>query len=359
MKALDPAVPRRILVRGTNWVGDAVMTLPALAALARLCPQARLEVLARPWVAAIYRASPLRPRVRVLEVPGRHSGARGRLKAAAELRRVGYDWAVLFQNALEAAFIARWAGIPVRVGYSRDARWWLLTHAVACGADKRRVHETAYYLHILHGAGLPLPPPPGEGVRPEMELEERDREWAEQFLERRGLAGPLLGLAPGAAFGPAKCWPAPRFAATARELAGRGGAFAAVLLFGSRGESPACAQVAAELTGLEVLDLSGRTSLGRALALLQRLGAFVTNDSGLMHAAAALGIPTVAVFGSTNPATTAPLGRRVRVVRHPPPCAPCKKPVCPRQLECFTAISPGEVAQAVRDLGRGEKGARP
>ncbi len=359
MRPLDPAAPRRILVRGTNWVGDAVMTLPALATLARLCPQARIEVLARPWVAPIYRASPVRPGVRILEVPGRHSGARGRLRAAAELRREGFHWAVLFQNALEAAFIARWAGIPVRVGYSRDARWWLLTHAVPCGADKRRVHETAYYLHILHGAGLPLLPPPDQGVEPELELETRDQEWAHQFLARLGLEGPLLGLAPGAAFGPAKCWPASRFAAAARELAGRGGPFQAVLLFGSRGEAPACAQVAAELEGLQVVDLAGRTSLGRALALLQRLGAFVTNDSGLMHAAAALGTPTVAVFGSTNPATTAPLGERVKVVRHPPDCAPCKKPVCPRNLECFTAVSPGEVAQAVRDLSWGEEGVQP
>ena len=144
------------------------------------------------------------------------------------------------------------------------------------------------------------------------------------------------------------------FAAAARDLADR---FDAVLLFGGKGEAAACDVVAQGLAGLKVLNLAGSTDLGQALALVERTGLFITNDSGLMHAAAALGRSTVAVFGSTNPVTTGPLGPRTALVRVPVDCSPCLKPVCPTgDLKCFTAISPEQVAQAARELlaGGGE-----
>jgi heptosyltransferase-2 len=164
-------------------------------------------------------------------------------------------------------------------------------------------------------------------------LSPREQGWAEGFLAGQGLApGRLLGCAPWASFGPAKCWPAERFAATLQDLAGEG----SVLLFGSGAEAQATAAVGQGLTGLRFVDLAGRTDLAQALALLARLDLFITNDSGLMHAAAALGVPTLAVFGSTNPVTTAPLGPLVQVVRHPVECSPCLKPVCPQNdLRCF------------------------
>ncbi len=350
MRRLDPSTARHILVRATNWVGDAVMTLPALEALAGLCPQARITVLAKPWVAPVYAAAPSRPRVMLLEAGGAHAGLAGRLRLARELRGMDFDWALLFQNAFEAGLIAWLARVPVRLGYATDGRGPLLTHRVPRRPEVRRVHETAYYLHILHGAGLLDQAPPAGGVQPELRLPAGDGEWAAEFLADQGLEGErLLGLAPGAAFGPAKCWPAERFAAAARGLARQG--LGAVLLFGSRGEAAACAQVAGGLAGLKVVDLSGRTSLGQALALLARLDLFVTNDSGLMHAAAALGRPTVAVFGSTNPVTTAPLGPWVRLVRQAVECSPCLKPVCPRpEMICFTGIEPAQVVAAGREL---------
>ncbi len=348
MRPLDPGQPRSILVRGTNWVGDAVMTLPALAALGASCPQARITVLAKPWVAAVYQTSPVVNEVLAVD-PARHGGLAGPWRLAGDLRGRGFDWAVLLQNAFGAALTVALAGIPVRLGYDSDARGLLLSHAIARSAADRQVHETAYYLRMLHRAGL-ASAPPDQGVTPELHLDPGDQAWAEDFWANQGLTGArLLGLAPGAAFGPAKCWPAERFAASARELLSEG--FDAVLLFGSPGEAATTSAVASGLEGWRVIDLAGATSLGQALALLTRLDLFITNDSGLMHAAAALGASTLAVFGSTNPVTTAPKGPWVELVRAPLECSPCLKPVCPRgDLACFAPLTPAVVLRAAHDL---------
>lgn len=348
MRTLDPGQPRSILVRGTNWVGDAVMTLPALAALGAACAQARITVLAKPWVAAVYQASPAVDQVLTID-PARHQGLAGLWRLTGELRGQGFDWAVLLQNAFGAALTVALAGIPVRLGYASDGRGLLLSHAIARTPVDRQVHETAYYLRMLHRAGLAVAPP-DSGLTPELRLDPRDRAWAQEFLAQKGLAGArLLGLAPGAAFGPAKCWPAERFAATAQTLLRDD--FDAVLLFGSPGEAATTSQVAAGLSGARVIDLAGATSLGQALALLDRLALFITNDSGLMHAAAALGAPTLAVFGSTNPVTTAPRGPWVELARASLECSPCLKPVCPRgDLACFAPITPEVALAAARAL---------
>ncbi len=350
MRPLDPTQPRRILVRGTNWVGDAVMNLPALEALHRACPQAELEVLARPWVAAVYQGLPFVSRVRQLAVDGEHKYAWGRLRAAGGLRAAGYDWAVLLQNAIEAAFIAWWARIPVRIGFNSDARGWLLTHSVRRTSYMRRVHETSYYLWMLRGAGLLDQDPPAQGVRPRLRVTSDDAAWAEDFLAARGVSAGerLVGMAPGAAFGPAKCWPAEHYAWAADLLHNQG--LGPVLLFGSGSEKPAVRAVSSKVRRARVLELAGATDLGQALALLSRLSLMITNDSGLMHAAAALGVPTVAVFGSTNPLATGPLGREVRVVQHPVDCGPCKKPVCPTDQKCLRAITADEVVRAGLEL---------
>lgn len=358
MRALDPGAPGRILVRAVNWVGDAVMTLPALEALAAACPQAELVVLAKPWVSAVYRAAPVPLQVREFQSPGPHAGLAGLRRLGRQLCREGFDWAILLQNAFQAALIAWLARVPVRAGFACDGRRLLLTHAVPRRGRVRRVHQSSYYLHLLHGLGLVDRHPPAGGVPARLEPLPADAAWAEEFLARQGLAGArLLGLAPGAAYGPAKRWPAERFAAAARELVQSEG-FAAVLLFGSGGERQACAQVQEGLSDLQVLDLAGATTLGQAMALLARLGLLVSNDSGLMHLAAALGVPTLAVFGSTDPGATAPLGPRVAMVQGRAECAPCLKPVCPRpEMICFTSIAPERVAARARELLAGE--ARP
>ena len=342
--------PNRILVRGVNWVGDAVMSMPALQALVRAFPQARIDVLARPWVAELYAMQPGVNQVLIIDEKDQHKGINGLRKLVKDLRAQSYDWAVLLQNAFKAAALAFAAGIPVRLGYNRDGRRFLLTHPVPCPPQIRRVHETAYYLNILFQTGL-APRPEARGQEPRLALSPQAEQWAEDFLRHNGVdSQKLLGVSPGATFGPAKCWPAEHFAAAADALAAEHDM--AVLIFGSQQEGVVAGEVKKGLKGaLKVIDLCGRTGLAQALALLARLNLLLSNDSGLMHASAALGTPTLAIFGSTNPVTTSPLGPRVRILRKPFECSPCLKPICPRgDMRCFQAITPQEVVAAANGL---------
>jgi heptosyltransferase-2 len=335
----------RLLIRGTNWIGDVVMTLPALAAIRRKWPRARIAVLAKPWVAEIYRLSPDVDEVIPFAEPGRHAGLLGKLRLSRELRGRGFSAAILLQNAIEAAILATLAGIPLRAGYNADGRGWLLTHSVRRTKAIRRVHQIDYYLEMVRALGCP-PAEREACLRPGPDYGET----AESLCRRLGIdaARPLIGLAPGAAYGPAKKWFPDRFAAVAdRLLAATGGQ---AVLFGSEGDRASTAAVARH-AGHPLIDVAGRTNLKEAIALMARCALFISNDSGLMHVAGALGVPTIAIFGSTNPKTTSPAGRRSIVIHHNVPCGPCLKPVCPTDFRCMDLIGVEEVAtEALRLL---------
>ncbi len=328
-----------VLIRGTNWIGDVVMTFPAMAAVRATLPKARITVLVKPWVADLVRMHPAVDDVLVYERPGRHDGLRGLFALARELRQRRFDAAILLQNAIEAAVIARLAGIPVRAGYDTDARGPLLTHPVKLNPSVKTVHQSLYYLGMLEALGFE---PSGTSVSI-VPTEEQQRA-AGRHLAEWGIAGrrPLVGMAPGAAYGPAKRWFPERFAAVADRLAER---FACpVLLFGSAGDRASTEAVqAAAKTAL--VDIAGRTSLGDAIALIACCDLFITNDSGLMHVAGALGVPTVAVFGSTDPKTTYPLGERTVLVRRPVDCSPCLRQECPTDFRCMDLVTVDEVLE--------------
>ena len=330
----SPGEAPRILVRATNWIGDVVMTLPALEALREGFPEARITVLARPWVRAILEAHPAVDRVLDHDKgQGPVRGFLGVLDTARRVRQAGFDMAVLFQNAFEAALIVWLAGVPVRMGYDTDARRCLLTHPVSRKSAPRGVHQVEYYLEILRTMGWN-----GKVRDPRIYPAERDRAKALDLLVQKGV-GPderILGIAPGAAFGPAKRWPADRFARVA-DLAAKAWGMR-VLILGSEGDAEACRAVASGMAG-EPVNLCAGTTLGEAVAVIERCSLFVTNDSGLMHVAAALGVPTVAVFGSTDPVATGPRGSHACVVRSPVDCAPCLKTVCPRDFQCMLGIT--------------------
>ena len=279
------------------------MTFPAIAAVRETLPKARITVLVKPWVADLVRMHPAVDEVMVYERPGRHAGLGGLLALARELRQRNFDAAILLQNAIEAAVIARLAGIPVRAGYSTDARGLLLTHPVRLTPQIKTVHQSLYYLEMLKALGFR-----SSGTAVQLTPTEKQKLSAERLLGQFGIAGrhPIVGMAPGAAYGPAKRWFPERFASVADRLAGRYSC--PVVLFGSAGDraSNEAVQSAAKST---LIDIAGKTNLGDAIALIARCDLFVTNDSGLMHVAGALGVPTVAVFGSTNPQTPTPWGR--------------------------------------------------
>ncbi|HKO05823.1 MAG TPA: lipopolysaccharide heptosyltransferase II [Candidatus Acidoferrales bacterium] len=337
----------KLLVRATNWVGDAILCIPALAALRARWPDAEIAVLARPWVADLYRDQALVDRLIPYDHRGRHRGIAGIERLAGELRALRFDSAVLFQNAFEAAWIAWRAGIPERIGYARDARGPLLTRSVPVPLPGEiPPHEANYYLELLRRAGwiaaLPEIPP----VRLRVAPDALDR--AEKFLRDAGCPPdlPRVAFGPGAAYGTAKCWPANRYADLARRLAEAHGV--RVLLFGAASEAAVAAEV--ELgAGPAVINLIGRSAIGDLPALLARCHLFVGNDSGAMHVAAAVGLPVVAVFGPTDPEGTRPLASQLSIVQRRVACSPCFLRHCPIDHRCMKLVD----LQLVLDAARG------
>ena len=334
---IDFSKLNRVLIRGTNWIGDVVMTFPAIAAVRETLPKARMTVLVKPWVADLVRMHPAVDEVLVYERPGRHEGLGGILRLARELRARRFDAALLLQNAIEAAIIARLAGIPIRAGYSTDARGLLLTHPVRRSPQIQSVHQSLYYLEMLKALGFRSP-----GAAVSLVPTEAQRRAAETSLTQMGIAGrrPLVGMAPGAAYGPAKRWHPERFAAVADRLAER---FSCpILLFGSAGDRASTEAVQAA-AATSFVDIAGRTDLSDAIALIAFCDLFLTNDSGLMHVAGALGVPTVTIFGSTNPKTTYPLGKRTSLISKSVDCSPCLKQECPTDFRCMNLVTVDEV----------------
>ena len=250
---------------------------------------------------------------------------------ALELRRHHFDCAILLQNAFEAAWVARLAGIPNRIGYSRDGRGFLLTRAVRVpkrGEIPR--HERFYYLELLRRAGLIQSLPAGDiTITPQTSVRDRKKR--------------IIGISPGAAYGSAKRWLPERFAEAAAELASARGA--ALVLFGSRAERELCDQIEQLLIGYDVKNVAGQTTLEQFIELAARCELFVTNDSGAMHIASALGVPTIAIFGATDDAATGPTGPKARVVRETVECSPCLLRECPIDHRCMTRVSAGRVVR--------------
>jgi len=342
MPSLSGRSPRNILVRSTNWIGDAIMTTPAVRSIRRAFPDARISMLCKPWVADIFASSPFVDEVILYEKESRHRGVGGLLRLAAELEERRFDLAILLQNAFEAALISWLAKIPVRAGYRRDGRGWLLTHGVKIDPEIRKRHQVYYYQGLLQGLGID--PGPDELF---LALPSQTEGWARRLLGSRP-GRVVVGMNPGAAYGPAKRWPAERYAELAARLVREFDA--SILVFGTRADQGA-AQVIKEASPKRVVDFAGRTSLAEAMALVKCCDCFVTNDSGLMHVAAALNVPQVAVFGSTDEIATGPFSRRAKVVKKPLPCSPCLKPRCRmKDYRCMLEVTVDEVWENVAEL---------
>jgi lipopolysaccharide heptosyltransferase II/tetraacyldisaccharide 4'-kinase len=326
---------RQVLLRVPNWLGDAVMALPVLPALKRRFPQAAITVWAAPRVAPLYAHHP--------QVAATVTPPPGLVKVRELLRLRGrFEVGVALPNSFEAALGLWLAGAGIRAGYAADARRLLLTRAVGGREALLEAHLVYYYLGVLRAFG---DVGPEDVTLPRLFLTPAEQQAAGRILMAAGLpgAGPWVGLAPGAAYGPAKRWPAAHFAQAARELAGRAGV--RVVLLGGPDDREVAALVAAQ-AGVPVLNLAGQTSLRQALGVLSRLAALITNDSGLMHAAAALAVPVVAIFGSTNPQATGPFTPRSTLLYRGPDCSPCLKRTCGQGYECLTAITVAEVVAA-------------
>jgi len=335
----------RILIRATNWVGDAIMALPALQAVRNRFPDAQISILALPYVADIYRGQGLADELIVYDRNGQHKDIGGKEKLAAAIKAKKFDTALLLQNAFDAAWIVWRAGIPERIGYNRDARGFLLTKKIGVpNAGEIPAHEKYYYLELLRRAGWlqTLPDVPEISLRLTAEQAIRAEERLQMFGSRPGAV--RVAVAAGASYGSAKCWPPERFAAAINQLVRQRSA--EVLLFGTPGEANVSAAIQ---TGLEhrALDLTGKTDVAKLPALLSRCAVFLGNDSGAMHLAAAVGLPVVAVFGPTDPEGTSPVTPRCTIVQEKPYCSPCFLRRCPIDHRCMTAIAPEQVSAGV------------
>ena len=335
----------RIVIRGANWVGDAIMTTPVVRAVKKNFPHGHVTLLVKPWVAPVFQNNPFVDEILIYQDRGRHKKGWGTVRLSRDLRRHKFDFAVLMQNAFEAALITFLAGIPHRLGYDTDARGLLLNCCIPLDPALKKVHLIDYYRGILKGGGLV-----DHGRTLDLFIGKKQRAEAETILKSHGidLAGPVIAINPGATGGTAKRWFPDRFAALARRLASYFGV--KILIFGGPGDHELGEKISIMAGGCCV-NLAGTTTLATAFALIHRCSLFITNDSGLMHAAAALGVNQVAIIGSTNPITTPPSNANARVVRVPVPCSPCMKPECRYDHhQCMDRISVDMVYGAAMDM---------
>jgi heptosyltransferase-2 len=342
--AFNPSSMSKVLVRATNWLGDAVMSLPALRAIREIFPHAQISVLGRPWIAELYaRETSIDS---VIPYPA-CKGLGPRRELAARLRAGRFDCAILLQNAFDAALIAWMAGIPERIGYARDGRGILLTRPIPVPepGDIPR-HERFYYLELLRRAGMMEHFPAAGAIR--FDAIDAARAAGAAHLSALGIDTPVIGISPGAAYGNAKRWLPERFAESAAQLP----AEHSFLIFGAAAERALCQTVAADLerAGRRVRNLAGETTLREFLDLAAACRLFLTNDSGAMHVASALAVPTVTIFGATDDTTTGPTGPLARIVREHAECSPCLLRECPIDHRCMTRVTSAQVAQVAGDL---------
>jgi len=326
---MTPIKPERLVVRAPNWLGDLVMSLPAMAMICRGFPEAEISVAAPAPFAAVFEQ---RTPAGVVDV----------IRSDA-LDGDRFDAVLLLTNSFGSAWQARRAGIAQRWGYAAAGRRWLLTRAVR--RPRGRVHQVEYYRALARGLELPE-----ADAAPRVEPGARALERAAAFASANALEGPLVGFAPGAAYGHAKRWP-PRYVAeviasvaNTREVT--------CVLFGAAGDVEAGREIESALgpRGLargRVVNLIGRTDLSLLIGLLARCRAFVTNDSGSMHLASAMGVPVVAMFGPTSERETGPAGARVDVLTADVFCRPCMLRECPIDHRCMKRITPERALAAV------------
>jgi heptosyltransferase-2 len=299
------------------------MSLPALRALRDRYPDAEITVLAKPWVADLYQGWRIVP----------YNGFRWEL--IRQLRREQFDLAVLFPNSFSSAAIAWLAGAKRIVGYDRDGRGLLIPYPIELPAPG---HELYYYLELLKRAGIIDAVPEVTEILFDGNAEARAR--GEALFRAAGIELPVVGVSPGAAFGSAKRWLPERFAEAAKRLGG------SVAVFGSPAEQDLCDEVATQAGGH---SFAGSTTLREFIDMVAACRVFLCNDSGAMHIAYAVGVPSVTIFGPTNEFATGPTGSTARIVREPVECAPCGLRECPIDHRCMARVTVDRVVRAFEE----------
>lgn len=341
----------RILIRGTNWLGDAVMTTPALERLRASFPAAHIALLATPLSAGLFQTSPFVNEV--LEYRRREEGVKAFFATVGRLRARRFDLAVLFQNAFEAALLARLGGARLRVGFAEQGRGFLLTHKLHRGTQNRNRHQIHDYLDIVAECERVCF---GETFRavnekplPSLLARSGAADRLRERFQLNRLGQPLVALNTAATNSRAKCWPEANFATLADRLIADFNAH--VVFIGAASERANAESVIRRMNRREALNLAGETTMAELVGLLAESSLLISNDTGPAHVAAALGTPTLTIFGPTNEFETAPTGRRAELIRAPGiDCARCMHRDCPIDHRCLTRIAPEDVLTRARAL---------
>ncbi|MCB2156179.1 lipopolysaccharide heptosyltransferase II [bacterium] len=337
----DPASIQRIVVRMTNWVGDVVMNTPFLCATKSLFPNAEIIAMARPSVAPLLDPHPCISAVWPIDDRSRQ----GYMACVRKLRGLKPDLGFALPNSMNAAIVLRLGGVRYRVGYDRDARGFMLTHPIELRPQDLAVHEVKYYMRLLSPWGVHA----GDAPPLTLHVTDQEREDMAAWLRARGVADgqPVLGVNPAAFYGTAKRWLPERFAEVAARLAKD--LDARVFVTGIPRERDVAEEVVSA-GGPAFYNAAGEMKLRELMAFFTRCRLYLTNDSGAMHLAAALGTPLVAVFGSTDWVTTAPLSPIARIVREETECAPCLLRHCPIDHRCMNRVTSDTVYTVANKL---------
>jgi heptosyltransferase-2 len=333
---------KKILIVGPSWVGDMVMAQSLFIVLKNTHPDCRIDVLAPSWTLSLLERMPEVSQAIAMPLPRGKFGLMERIKLGLSLRIEGYELAILLPNSWKSAIPPFFAGIPVRTGYIGECRWGLLNDARKL--DKERLTMTVQRFVAL---GLPkdavMPP---DCPQPALAISKDRQQAVIDKFQLASAASGILALCPGAEYGPAKRWPPDYYVEVARRKIEQGWQ---VWLFGSDKDKADAAQVNQACSGL-CTDFTGRTSMAEAVDLMSLADTVVSNDSGLMHVAAALDKNIIAIYGSSDPGFTPPLNDKARIISLHLGCAPCFKRVCPlSHSRCLTGITPDRVLEMIRD----------
>jgi len=343
----------KILIRGVNWVGDAVMTMPAARALRDNFTDKHISILLKPWVGDLFHKDP--NITNIIGYSTDHKGIKGRLKLVKTLKTEEFDSAILFQNALDAAIITFLSGIKNRIGYNTDARSILLTKSVRVDDKILSLHQVHYYLNLLKAAGIDAP-----YRLPWIYMDIEDRIAARAALS--SLKHPIIGINPGSSGGTAKRWPAKYFAIVISLIISELGGSA--VIFGGTAESPLAKEIINLIdkdivTSETILDLTGNTTIGQLPSIVSQCSLLLSNDSGIMHVGYAVGVPLIAVFGPTSHVHTGPpmpmddseFSYKRVVLDKALPCSPCFKLKCRFGAPaCLIDISVQEVFETIKGI---------
>lgn len=330
---------KQVLIIGPAWVGDMIMAQSLVMWLKRHHPAMEIDILAPEWTIGIIQRM---PEVRnAIPISIRHGelNLKKRYEIGKQLRQTGYDQAIILPNSFKSALIPFWAKIPIRTGWVGEYRWGFLNDARSLNKNllPRTVDRFVALALDKFSVSAPqdIPQPTLTAANPEI---------IQQLTAQLGIelnaTQPILGLAPGAEYGPAKRWPPEYFAKVANHYLAQDWQ---VWIFGSKNDQ-SVAQTVNQLTDKKCLDLTGRTALGEAVDLMSLVDLVISNDSGLMHLAAALKKPLIAIYGSSSPIFTPPLSSQASIVSLGLNCSPCFKRECPLQhLKCLRDITPEKI----------------